>query len=199
MIPLLPFIALGTASLVYTGVLYLWCELDKTVQEIGRIPSLLLKCGALLLIVISPFAISLWLAVDHVRSIFPTAIDPFLTDPAQAEQVAAYLNANTQPHDLVIITPAASWLLNTRTADIQMSIAATGEGTVHFPQHIPPDRWVYDPRLDRARYVVIDNFWKRWAVPNIQQAGEIIAQVERWPEVFQTSDFVVYRNPGWSS
>ncbi|HLY25971.1 MAG TPA: hypothetical protein VKQ72_06505 [Aggregatilineales bacterium] len=169
----------------------------SSLKGIGQIPSLILSASTCLCLVVSPFAMSLWLEIDHVRSVFPIAIGPFLTDPAQAQQVATYLNANTQPDNLVIITPAVNWLLDARTADLQMSIAATGEGTVHFPPHIPMDRWAYDPRLDKARYVVIDNFWKRWAIPNIPQAGTIIDEVERWPEVFQTSDFALYRNPGW--
>ncbi|HLY25246.1 MAG TPA: glycosyltransferase family 39 protein [Aggregatilineales bacterium] len=199
MIPLLPFVAFGTASLVHRGLPYLWWQIAGSLQSAGRLPSLFLCASVCLFLVLSPFVLSLWLDMDHVRSGFPTAIDPFLTDPAQAQQVAAYLNANIQTDDLVIVNPALSWLLHARTADMQMAIAATGEGTVHFPPNIPLDRWVYDPRLEKARYVVIDNFWTRWAIPNIPQAGAIIAQVERWPEVFQTSDFAVYHNPAWSS
>jgi hypothetical protein len=148
-----------------------------------------------LLIIGTPFLVTLQLDFDHVQHGFPTSIDPFLINPAEARQVAAFINTHAQADDLVIVTPAMSWLLKTRTADIQMSVAATSQGTAHYPPNIPLDRWLFDPRIDHARYVVLDNFWRSWGTANITGLDSLIAQIERWPQIFKAGSLIVYENP----
>ncbi len=195
MIPMLPFVAFGTAIVVDTGLTYLWQYTCETLQAMPLPLSLILSAGVCVVIVGAPFLVSLGLDLDHVRNGFPTEIDPFLVNPAEARQVAQFINTHAQPADLVIVTPAISWLLDTRTVDVQMSIAATGRGTVHYPPNIPADRWLFDPRIEQARYVVLDNFWRSWGVANIPGLSGLLQQVQEWPQVFQIGSLMVYQNP----
>jgi len=122
-----------------------------------------------------------------------------LMRPAEARPVAEYMNARVKPTDLVIVTPAMSWLIQARTADIQMSVAATGQGTVHYPPNIPPERWLYSPAVEGARYVVLDSFWRTWGVVSIPGLDSLIAQIQRWPQVFQAGSLSVYQNPAFGN
>jgi hypothetical protein len=101
MIPLLPFIAFSAAILMYTGLPYIWRQLIETLNPAGPIGSLLISAAICLFVAGSPILVSLWLDVDHVHSGFPTSIDPFLTSPDEARQVAQFINTNAQPDDLV--------------------------------------------------------------------------------------------------
>lgn len=195
MIPLLPLVAFGTAALVDTGIPFLWRTIDEALRSIPVRLARVASTAACVLIVGVPFLVSLGLDLDHVQNGFPTAIDPFLTNPAEARQAADFINAHTGPQDLVIVSPSVSWLINARTADVQMSIAAGGTATAHYPANLPAERWVFDPRVDGARYVVIDNFWRGWGIANIAGLGELTDRVEQWPVVFRAGSMTVYGNP----
>jgi hypothetical protein len=195
MVPLLPFIAFGTAALIYNGAPFVWQQLRDTLRsKIGRAAPLI-SASVCILIIAVPFLESLILDLDHVQNGIPTAIDPFLINPEEARQAAQFINANASPTDLVIINPAMSWLVNTRTADIQMSIAATGLGNVHYPSNIPSDRWLYDPRIEQARYVVLDNLWRSWGANTIAGMDNLLLTIEQWPVAFHSGNVTVYRNP----
>jgi hypothetical protein len=195
MIPLLPLAAFGAAVLVDAGLPYIWNSARRARPGVPASASRAASAAACLLIVGMPFVVSLILDVDHVRGAFPTAIDPFLTDPVEARQAAQFINAHTRRDDLVIVTPSISWLLHAHTADVQMSIAATGVRTVHYPPGLPADRWVYDPRVERARYVVIDDFWRGWGTANVAGLAALTERIERWPQAFRAGAISVYRNP----
>jgi len=195
-VPLLPFVGLGVAAVIRRGVPYA----SQTVRGALR-PLLRGKCltiGAnliLLLIVAAPFATSLVLTVGQVRDGFRTEIDPFLLNPDHARQVAGFVNAHTTHDDVVIASPSLAWLLQANTADVQMSIAATGQGTPDMPADIPTDRFAFNPRYTQARFVVVDNLWRNWATWNVPGMPEMLQQVETWPMVFQAGEIEVYGNP----
>lgn len=195
MIPLLPFVALGAAALIEQGVPWLW-RLWR--QWVGGFGPTLTQCGALAMASFScgaPLVVTLVLNMRHVQTRFPTSIDPFLVNAETAYRVADYVNAQAQKADLVIVSPSISWLIRARTADYQMSIAATGQGTPHYPPNMPFSRWDYDPRFEKARYVVIDNFWRLWGLPNIEGLAAATTEIERWPKAFEDNGVTVYRHP----
>jgi hypothetical protein len=129
------------------------------------------------------------------RTGFATAIDPFLLAPADARQAAAYVNAHAAPDDVVIASPGLAWLLRARAADFQMAIAYAGTATPHLPADVPRDRFAFDPRLGRARFVVVDNLWRNWAVYDVPGVPALLAEAQTWPRVFAAGEISVYRRP----
>jgi Dolichyl-phosphate-mannose-protein mannosyltransferase len=171
MIPLLPFVGLGMASVIRLGVPYAWQVIrsgllaafkawgitkdDRHHKFISIVARLIL-----FLLAATPFLTSSILTANLVRDGFHTQIDPFLLDPASARQAAQFVNARTGPGDLVIASPGLAWLLSASAADFQMSIAFTGQETPHLPANLPADRFAFDPRYTQARFVIVDNLWR---------------------------------------
>ncbi|MBN1681513.1 MAG: glycosyltransferase family 39 protein [Anaerolineae bacterium] len=150
------------------------------------------------LVVISPFLMTGWTAVYRATHDFTTPVDAIITDPDDARAAAAYINANIQPDDVVITSPVIAWLIDGHVADFQMALAADGRPTKHFPDDIPARRFSFDARFSNARFVIIDNMWRNWAVLNIEDLEDIIDEIEdggSWPLVFESGDVSVYRNP----
>ncbi len=188
MIPLLPLVPLGMASLIRYGV-------PRVIEAIGdtraRTVAYLLV-GAL---VVTPFALSLTQTIDQVRGHFNTAIDPFLITAGDAAKVADYVNRHVQADDVVIASPGLAWLITANAADFQMSIAYTGRATPHLPADAPRDRFAFDPTYRHARFVIVDNLWRNWAVPDVNGVAEMLEQVETWPLMFKSGEVAIYENP----
>ncbi len=190
LIPFLPYLALGMASLVYYGIPWTASRAEKVIQR--RLPGL---TGALIVIISVPFAASTLNVVNQIQGGFKTDIDSFLIDPIDAARVIDYVNAHLSADDLIIASPALAWTFDARVTDMQMPIAHTGRVTPHLPANVPPDRWLFDPDYHRARYAVVDNLWRNWAAPNIPGVVDMLAEIETWPLVFQAGAIKVYQNP----
>jgi 4-amino-4-deoxy-L-arabinose transferase-like glycosyltransferase len=209
--PLFPLVAIGMASLVRFGTPHVFKFIFTTIEDFAnrwKIPgewrfgrwvkargvALLVGVGSFLVLV-APFLISTFLTFFQVRNGFRTAIDWVLVEPKAASHVARVVNQISDPDDLVIASPALVWSFETQTADFQLALAAQGVKTEHFPANIPRDRFVVDPRLEQARYVVIDRIWRNWAAPAMPGVATMITQIEGWPLVMAEGEFEVYRNP----
>ena len=105
--------------------------------------------------------------VEQVRHGFHTEIDEFLLDPIAARDAARFVNQRVTSNDLIIASPTLAWMLRANVADMQMPIAYRGQATPHLPGNIPAGRWAFDPGVERARFVIVDNLWRNWAVPNV--------------------------------
>jgi hypothetical protein len=134
--------------------------------------------------------------LEQVTTHFRTEIEPFLIDAASAQAAAAFVNARVNVNDLVIASPAIAWQVQSNVADFQMSIAYGGQATPHLPANVPADRWAFDPRYQHARFVIVDNLWRNWAVPNVPGVREMLSVVETWPLALKTGEIDVYANPG---
>jgi hypothetical protein len=204
-IPLLPLVALGLGALLRYGTPK---AVNATRRGLERLlaawgwpgaPGWTARWGAGLLVaalVATPLATAAARGVEQARHGYQTAIDPFLLDPEDARRAADFVNRRTEPEDLVIASPGLAWLLDARVADFQMSGAAAGRASPHLPADLPAARFAYDPRYTGARFVVVDNLWRNWAVWHVPEAAEIVAAVEeRWPLAFQAGAVAVYANP----
>lgn len=202
MIPWLPFVALGIAALVRYGVPYaahaigqgaqaVFARWNRPADRLGRLAGF----GAVAFVAAAPFIGSLAFTVERVQGHFGTVVDPFLVDPEDALSVAAYVNTHSRPEDIAIVSPAISWLFETRTADFQQAIAVAGQATPHLPADVPANRFAFDPRVEQARYVVVDNLWRSWGVLHIPALNDLTHELESWPLAFQASEIAVYRNP----
>ena len=190
-IPFTPLVALGAACFVYRATIYVWGLLRDQLRR--WIPSrsyqrlVAIMAGILsALLIFTPLRTSLMLTAANVNSHLPTAVDPILLNPDDVRQVAAYVNAQVGPGETVIASPGLAWTLNANAADFQMALAADGQATPHFPIDVPADRWSFDPRYQRARFVVVDNLWRNWAVLNIPPLIPLLSQVRDWPLVFES-------------
>ncbi len=187
LIPLLPFVALGVASLIRYVAAWI-------LERFGRMPRLATTTFGVLIAVI--LALSTFRLVDQIRHGFQTDIDEFLLDPIGVRDASAFVNRQAASNDLVIASPAFAWMLRADAADMQMPIAYRGRATPHLPGNLPADRWAFDPGVDHARFVVVDNLWRNWAVPNVPGAADILQEIKAWPIVFRSGEIVIYQNPG---
>jgi hypothetical protein len=130
-----------------------------------------------------------------VRDGFTTAIDPFLIDPGDARRVGEFVGDRISSDDLVIASPGVVWLFRARRADFLMSLAFTGQETALLPGDVPADRFAFDLSYTRARFVVVDNLWRNWAVWDVAGVSEMLRQVEAWPRVSSSGELDVYCNP----
>lgn len=192
MIPLLPFVALGMASLIRYGAPIVFRVTRSLTGRETKSGSVTL---ALAVVILVPFAASTAWTIDQMNRRFKTDIGPFLIDPDDARQAAGYVNQHTQHGDLVIASPGVAWLIEANVADFQMSIAYHGHATPHLPADLPHDRFAFDPDYGHARFVVVDNLWHNWAVPNVSGVAEMLNQIATWPLRFKSGEITVYENP----
>ncbi len=195
LVPLLPFIPLGIAALVWRAARWLVGRLARLGRGAERLAAILLVAVA------AGGVIGLWgEAYAQVWSGFVTPIDDFLLNPDQARAADAYVNAHVRPTDLVIASPGLAWLIcgrgaaaGCRVADSEMAVAATGQATPHLPANLPPDRWAFDPRFSQARFVVVDNLWRNWAAVHMPQVDALLQGAgDHWREAFVAGDITVY-------
>jgi hypothetical protein len=203
-IPLLPFVALGMASLVWYGVPHVFRLIRDSLSSVLtrwlprhplRLEWLNIIAGLSLPIILFPLWAGLQGTLSAVREGFITPIDPFLINANDAQKTADFVNAHTNTNDVVLASPAVAWLLEAQAADFQMAIAVTGQATPHLPGNIPANRFAFDPRFDRARYVVVDNLWCHWGVIHIPGLSQMVDDLDSWEPVFMAGEIVVYQNP----
>lgn len=198
MIPLLPFISLGVAALLRYGVPYAAEQLQQLLGDPTKIPELYRKSAAYLVIlalVATPFLKSTLDLARQSQAQMITTIDPFLIDPQAARYVANFINLQTLPEDLVIASPGLAWQLHSNVADFQMAAGFKGQPTPHLPPSLPPARFAFNPDYHEARFVVVDNLWHTWAVPNVNGVAQMLQTVQGWPVRFQSGSITVYCNP----
>ena len=182
MIPLFPLVVLGVASLI--------------ANLIRRFRAWSVPLAFVIVVSISlPLSISTWSLISQVQAGFSTDIAGFLLDPASAQQAAQFVNQRVPPDELVIASPTLTWLLQARVADMQLPSAYRGRATPHFPADIPADRWAFAVDYHQARFVIVDNLWHNWAVPNVPGVANMLSEIEAWPLVFRSGAVTVYQNP----
>jgi 4-amino-4-deoxy-L-arabinose transferase-like glycosyltransferase len=183
LIPLLPFTALGVASLIRYGVAWITRRFGQ------RLPA------ALGVLIVGAVLLATFQLVEQVRAGFHTDIDAFLLDPIAARDAAQFVNQHATSTDLVVASPTLAWMLQAQTADMQMPIAYRGQATPHLPGNLPLERWAFDPSVEQARYVIVDNLWRNWARSNVPGVTAMLQEVIMWPSVWQSDTVVVYQNP----
>ncbi len=201
--PLLPFVAIGLAALLELAaplVARTFTDaLIALVQPWGwRLPKYFLLVAssvAVVGVIMSPFLVSTFLTVNEVQHGLRTPLDAILIDPSEARAVSDFVNTQAAPTDLVIGSPASVWSLQTEVADFQVALAATGRSALTIPGNLPPDRFAFDPRYTRAKFVIVDRIWRNWAALNMPDLAVMLNDVQTWPLAFQSGEMKVYRNP----
>lgn len=211
LIPILPFIALGAASLVKSGAPFVLRLVKDGLESLrlrlpgnGRsgAPNRLFLVGQSvaaslfsIIFLFSPFLGMLVTSLAEVRYgqvfVYPEEGFSVSTD---ARAVADYLRAQSAPSDVLLASPQVAWALPGKAADFQQALACAG----HWAYGLPPlgrERFAFDCSPANARYVVLDDFWRGWGAQMMPDLREVMAEVERWPLVLSVGEFRVYRNP----
>lgn len=184
LIPIQPLIAWGLAHLLYQSYLHL-------ARTLSPLPPLL---SPLLLLI--PFLLTSQTLIQQTQTHFTLPIDPFLTNAEDARNTAAFLTPHLSANDLVIASPTIAWMLPGQTADFQLIVARSHQATPHLPANIPANRYAFDPDYTRARYIIIDNLWRSWGLPNVPTLAAITQDIEtNWTAVYQSGSITVYTPP----
>lgn len=57
-------------------------------------------------------------------------------------------------------------------------------------------RYVFDPHYQNARFIIIDNLWRNWGIPNVPTLAAITQDIEtNWALVYHSGAITVYANP----
>ncbi len=197
MIPVLPFVALGVASLIRSGGVSLFDAGRENLPQIAGLKGVIagvITSGVLLFLGISPLIASIPTTVTFIQSGYTTDIDSFLINPQDAKQVAAFINSQVTNDDVIVASPVVGWQFGGHPEDFQMAVAAADHvATPHLPANIPQARLAFNPDYRQARFVIIDNLWRNWGVIFIPGLSDIVTDVQtNWRLVYQLGQFTVY-------
>jgi 4-amino-4-deoxy-L-arabinose transferase-like glycosyltransferase len=197
MIPLLPFVALGIAALIRYGTSALFEAGRENLSALAGLRGAVVT--GIVGIVVLFFVVSLLVAsisstVTSIQDGYTSDIDSFLIKPADAKQVAIFINGQVGPNDVIVASPVVGWQFGGHPEDFQMAVAATDHvATPHLPGNIPPERLAFNPDYRQARFVVIDNLWRNWGVIFIPGLSDMVNDVQtHWRKVYELDQFAVY-------
>ncbi len=185
-IPLLPFIALGCAAIAL--------RISEAAKSVWGFIILLL-----------PFLLATYVSIGQVRygiyGRFNTPLEFGMTkNTLDTYKVAEYVNAHTEPDDLVLATTTLWSLLHTRTADLAQALAYEGKKVDFYRHNFPRERFLFSPAISQATYIVMDSFTDQWrksppASFNAPFAEAIKEVEEKWHLVHQQGEYHIYENP----
>ncbi len=160
--------------------------------------------SALRLIPLALIALSLVLGTRNLPAVLsgnlPTRVAPWvISSPSDYDEAAKWINAHTNPEDLVISYWTLGWQLKCHTADVLTACAWAGRPAGdYFPTPPSRDRFRWDSGIGSAKYFVLTDLDQRWALAqgealaNIREAG-----VETWALVYSCGTTRVLENPKW--
>lgn len=125
-------------------------------------------------------------------------ITPWLArDLSDARATAAWVNARVRPRDVVITSPAITWLINDAdVADFLQSVIVTvpGASLGFYPPGMPATRWRFRPAADQARFIILDDVTDAWikADPDVRR---VLEPISTRPIVFQQGRYRVHARP----
>ncbi len=160
-------------------------------------------------------------ALDGALTHFDTKIDHWTQrSSADAEAAMRFVNERTTTNDLVIVPKQIYWLVKHARRSM-LTFCARYEGVdndMPVPTHIPKELYWFDPRLENAKFVVMEYGVQEvtlpdgrrgqlpvgidavYTVPVLRGVREVVQrmQQEKWPVVFQQGAYVVLQNPRFS-
>jgi hypothetical protein len=152
---------------------------------------------------------------------FHTRIDMWTQQSAEdAEAAMDFVNGHTAKDDFVIVPKQIYWLARCDRRSM-LTYCARYKGVdndMPVPAHIPLDVYWFDPRLEQAKYLVLEYGTEELVLPDGRQVKlpigidavytlslrgvrEIIDQVqeEKWPVAFHQGDYIVLANPRFAA
>lgn len=206
----LPFLAIGVFIFIRAAFVfvlqYVASDFDVSLMRLGWRPTIMprLRRWVQLLVVplivffilVSPLMVAVISDLVGLVEGASTRIDYVLArKPSDTLATIDYLNANIQPNHLVIASPQVGWAIDAKVAEYMQTLSLEGYPTTHYPILLTRERLMFDCSLEQARFVVVDNFWRRWGVQANPALQKLIDRVSQWPIAFQRGEYTVYRNP----
>jgi hypothetical protein len=209
-IPVLPLLAIGEANLCMRFIDAARNSIASELPQrfISRIfpapPEAWVKRVVTALIVLGVIGF-LWIEFsDTRRSIYVRFDTPLqfgmVQNTGDAYRTAEFINTHASSDDLVLSTYSLWWLLKTRNANIPQALLKKGIHTDFYLSRLSPDRFLFDPSLEKARFVVEDSFTdqRMGSLPEtphyaIRTAIEYVRS--KWKKVFEAGEYRVYENP----
>ena len=116
----------------------------------------------------------------------------------EVEQAAAWLNAQTQPGDVVAGNPNIAWLLKAYTVPYLQLITWYGYPTQGYENLNRRERFLFDASLENCKFAIFGDIDTRWAIfePNVPILVERIKE-EKWPIVWRGPNYTILKNPRW--
>jgi hypothetical protein len=210
MIPLVPLMAIGIASLLCFGIprlsrvladgivlaarriaFYIGRNLDVS----GRLVNLVSTTSVIVGLLLSPILYSMYATKNALTTGFKSSMTDVSINPADARRVAAHINSVAGDTEVVIGSPAFIWMVEDNGAGFQQSLASMGEDTMHYPASMPSNRFAFDPNWRKAEYIVIDPVILNWGARMMPAATEMVTEVRSWPIEISYGEMTVFRNP----
>lgn len=129
-----------------------------------------------------------------------TRVTPWvISSPTDYDEAAKWINAHTNPNDLVIAHWNLGWLLKCHTADVLTACAWAGRPAGdYFPTPPSRDRFRWDAGVGSAKYFVLTDLDQRWALAQGEALANLRASgVESWPLVYSCGTTRILENPCW--
>ena len=123
--------------------------------------------------------------------------DPWVVRSIQDhKRVADWLNANSQPEDLIVCHWNIGWLLKPQNADPLMCVAWDGVPTFTYEKGLPRERFRYRADARKARYFVLTDIDRIWTLGQPNVAVLFNEQtLSGWIPVYQSGGCLVLRSP----
>ena len=186
-LPLLPLLSLGCGLVAH--------EVVRVARRASPPRAALVQWVAVAAAVLG-LALPAW--NDVRRGVLHTPYSTFeCQSPTEVQDAAAWLDAHTQPGDLVLANHDIAWLLHAQTANLLQLTLMSGYSTVFSPHGVPRERFLYDVSTARAKYVVIGDIDQRWTLHQEHVADALAPVVrDRWPSVWKGPTYEILENPG---
>lgn len=184
MIPFLPFIAIGIASLIA----FIEQVIHKQSKLIANLTASTLIAGI--------FIVALWGLVADIRYGFQIGIEQFLIDADEAHQIEDYIIDYAKEFDLIITSPTLAWMFDAQVTDFQIASLTSQSDSVHFPASLYPERFAYEVNYRKASYTTVGNLWRDWGAIHMPVVAAMLQDIQsNWLLVFQTENIKLYQNP----
>lgn len=112
---------------------------------------------------------------------------------AESDRVIEFTNQSLKETDFVIASPHIGWQINGNVSDILPPLVMKGIKTPFFGI-FPSNRFTFDCSYDKARFVIIDDFWRNWGA-KIPVVKAMMDEIETWPIALRSGEFIIYQNP----
>jgi len=212
LIPLLPWAAIGVAALLVWAFPRLIAALENGYDRLysrlpwagkkGRWASLLRRQGrawsvglVAFWILISPLIVAAVQLGFNPGQAPPAMASVTVRDVESAAAAVAYVNRRAGPDDVVLAPPHIAWMIDAPVADYQQAVAFSGGETQNYPRQMDKSRFLFDCSVEQARYAVLWDGWREWAVSKMPDVAQVLTTVEQWPIVYRAGDWRVFARP----
>lgn len=199
-IPILPFLSIGLASFL----IYIYDEIIKSsVDKLNLAAKYKYALNiAIILLGMMLFLPSVIESFSSKKTGFKTPLDfGMVKNRDDAYQAAAFVNSYSNKDSLVIATSNLWHILDTKKyTDLYQSLAYNGNEWDFYLYQIPKDRFLFDPSLSGAMFLIEDGFTqlRSGKVPGFppNPVKDKLTEVETsWIKAKEIGEYTIYLNP----